>query len=64
VIGDPQQRVGVRWEIDADDVGLLVGDEIDEARILMAEAVMVLAPDMRGQEIVERGDRPPPGKLA
>ena len=57
MVGDPEQRVGVRREINADDVGLLVDDEIDEAGILMAEAVMVLTPDVRGQQIVERGDR-------
>ena len=33
---------------------------IDEARILMAEAVMVLSPDMARQQIIERTDRPPP----
>ncbi|MGY3465331.1 hypothetical protein ACVW0I_002202 [Bradyrhizobium sp. LM6.11] len=43
MVRDPQQRVGIRREVDADDVGLLVGDEIDEAGILMAEAVVVLA---------------------
>ena len=36
---------------------------VDEAGILVAEAVVVLAPDMRGQQIVERGDRPAPGNL-
>src|SRR6185437_9484176 len=46
--------------IDADDIGLLVGDEIDEAGILMAEAVVILAPDMGSEEIVEGGNRAPP----
>ena len=64
MIGDPEQRVGVRRKVDADDVGLLVGDEVDEAGILVAEAVVVLAPDVRGQEIVERGDRAPPRQAA
>jgi hypothetical protein len=64
MIGDPQQRVGIGRKVDADDVGLLVGDEIDEAGVLVAEAVMVLAPDMRGQEIVERGDRAAPRQRA
>ena len=64
MVGDPEQRVGVRRKIDADDVGLLVDDEIDEAGILVAEAVMVLPPDVRGQEIVERGDRAAPGQAA
>ena len=64
MVGDLEQRVGVRRQIDADDVGLLVDDMIDEAGVLVAEAVVVLAPDMRGQQIVERGDRPPPWDLA
>jgi hypothetical protein len=37
---------------------------IDETGILMAEAVVILPPDMRGQEIVERSDRAPPRDLA
>src|ERR1700722_15902661 len=64
MIRDPEQRVRVWRKIDADDIGLLVDDEIDEAGILMAEAVMVLAPDMRRQQIVERGDRASPGQAA
>ena len=46
MVGNPEQCIGVGRKIDADNIGLLVDDEIDEARILMAEAVMVLAPDM------------------
>jgi hypothetical protein len=60
VIRDPQQRVGIGRKIDADDIGLLVDDQIDESGVLMAEAVMVLPPDVRGQQIVERRDRPAP----
>src|SRR5664280_1096194 len=47
VIGDRQQAVGVRREIDANDLRLLVDDVVDEARILMGEAVVVLAPNVR-----------------
>src|SRR5215208_7025260 len=64
MVGDPEQGVGVRRKVDAYDVGLLVGDEIDEARVLVAEAVVILLPDVRGQEIVERGDRSSPGQAA
>src|SRR5690606_40510063 len=60
---DPEQGVGIRRKIEADGVGLLVGDEVGEARILVAEAVVVLAPDMRGQKIVERRDRLAPRQL-
>ena len=41
VVGDREQAVRVRWEVDADDLGLLVDDVIDEARILVGEAVVV-----------------------
>src|SRR4029078_126613 len=38
-------------------------DVIDEPWVLMAESVVVLPPHMRAQQIVERGDRSPPGNL-
>jgi hypothetical protein len=46
VIRDREQAVGVRRQVDANDVGLLVHDMVDEPRILVGEAVMILAPDM------------------
>ena len=61
LVGDAQQGVGVRRQIDADDVRLLVHDMVDEAGVLVREAVVVLAPDMRGEQDVERGDGAPPG---
>ena len=57
-----EQRVGVGRQIDADDVGLLVDDVVDEARVLMAEAVVILPPHMRGEQVIQRGDRPAPGQ--
>ena len=60
---DAQQRIGVGGEIDSHDLRLLVGDMIDEAGVLMAEAVVILPPDMRSQQIVERSDRAPPRDL-
>ena len=60
VIGDREQAVGVGRQVDPDDLGLLVDDVVDEARILVAEAVVVLPPDMARQQVVQRGDRPPP----
>jgi len=44
VIGHRQQTVGC--QVDADDLSLLVDDVVNEAGILMAEAVVVLAPDV------------------
>ena len=34
---------------------------IDEARILVGEAVVILPPDMRGQQVIQRRDRLAPG---
>jgi hypothetical protein len=64
VVGHRQQRVGVRRQVDADDLRLLVGDVVDEAGILVRKAVVVLPPDVRAEQIVERRDRPPPGNPA
>ena len=36
---------------------------VDEAGVLMAEAVMVLAPDVRGQQVVQGRNGPPPGNV-
>jgi hypothetical protein len=45
-------------EVDADDLGLLVDDVVDEARVLVGEAVVVLPPDVRAEQVVEGGDGP------
>ena len=63
MVGHAEQRVGVRRQVDADDVGLLVEGDIDEARILMAEAVVFLMPDMARQQIIQRRDGPPPRNI-
>jgi hypothetical protein len=48
-----EQAVRIRRQVDAHDLGFLVDDMIDETGILMREAVMVLSPDVRGQQVVE-----------
>ena len=53
VIGNGQQAVGVRRQIDPDDLGLFIDDVVDEPRVLMAEAVVVLAPDVTGQQVIQ-----------
>jgi len=47
-----QQAVGIRRKINAHDLGFLVHDVVNEAGILVREAVVILAPDMRGQQVV------------
>jgi hypothetical protein len=51
VIHDRKQAVGVGRKIDPDDAGFLVDDVIEETGILMREAVVVLLPDMRGEQV-------------
>ena len=62
VIGDRKQAVRVGGQVDADDLGFLVHHEVDKAGVLVGETVVVLPPDVRGEQVVERGDWPPPGK--
>ncbi len=63
VIGHGEKGVGVRREIDADDLGALVEDVVDEAGILVRETVVVLTPHVRRQKVVEGGDGGPPRQL-
>ena len=63
VVHHREQGVGVGRQVDADDLGLLVDHVVDEAGVLVGEAVVVLPPDVRGQQDVQRGDRPPPGDV-
>jgi hypothetical protein len=63
VIENREQAIGIRRQIDAHDTGLFVDDVVEEARILMGEAVVILLPNVGGQEIVQGGDLPAPGKF-
>ena len=64
VVGYREQRVGVGRQIDAHHVGLLVQQVIDEAGVLVREAVVVLPPDQRTEQVVELSDGLAPGNLA
>ena len=63
MVGDGEQAVGVGREIDARDVRALVGDDVEEAGVLVGEAVVVLPPDERGDEEVDGGDGCAPAEL-
>ena len=60
VVEHRQEAVGVRRKINSYDVRLLVDHMIEEAGVLMGEAIMVLLPDMRRQEVVQGRDLAPP----
>ena len=63
VVGDRlQKRVGVGRQIDTDDCGLFVDDVVEEAGVLVREAIVILAPDVRTEQIIQRPDRPPLGE--
>ena len=47
-----QQAVGIRWKVNTYDLGLLIDDVVDETWVLVRESVVILAPDMRGQQVV------------
>ena len=64
VVHRGQQGVGVRRQVDPHDLGLLVHDVVDEPGVLVGEAVVVLAPDVAGEQVVQRGDRSPPRDAA
>ena len=64
VIGHREQRVGVRRQVDADHLRLLVDDVVDEPRVLVGEAVVILSPDVRAEEVVQRRHRAPPRDVA
>jgi hypothetical protein len=56
VIHRRQQAISIGRQIYSDDLRRLIAEDIEETRILMREAVMILTPDGGGQENVERRD--------
>ena len=64
VVDHRQQGVGVGRQVHAHHFRLLAGDVVEEARVLVAEAVVVLAPDVAGEQVVQRRDRPAPADAA
>ena len=49
-VGDAEQRIGIRWQIYANDIGLLVHYMVDKAGVLMRKAVVILLPNVRGEQ--------------
>jgi hypothetical protein len=52
VIKDRQQTIGIRRQVNPHYIGLLVDDVIKEAGILVRETVVILLPDVRGEQII------------
>ncbi len=64
VVCHPEEAVGIRREVDADDVRLLVDDQVDKAGILVGEPVVILSPHVGRQKVVERSYRVAPTQIA
>ena len=58
-----QQRVRVRRQVDPHDRRVLVHHHVEEPGVLVGGAVVVLPPDVRGQQVVEAGERSAPRHL-
>ena len=63
VVKAAEQAVGVRGQVEPHHIRLFVGHMVQEAGVLMGEAVVVLLPDVGGEDVVEGGDLLPPGQL-
>jgi hypothetical protein len=63
VVRHGQQVVGVRRRVHPDAFGLLVHDVVDEAGVLVGRPVVVLAPHVRGEQVVQRRDRLAPTQV-
>jgi hypothetical protein len=64
VIGDGQQTVHIRGQVDASNIRALVDDYIKESGILVGKAVVVLAPHGGGDQEIQGSDRITPGEMA
>ena len=64
VIGHREQGICIGRQVDPNDLGLFVDRVIDETRILVGEPVVILAPHVRTQEVIERRDRRAPRQVA
>jgi hypothetical protein len=49
VVTDREQAIRIRWQIDSNDFWALVRDNIEEARVLMGETIVILPPDSRSK---------------
>ena len=63
LLGNGQQAVGVGGQIDPHHVAALVAGQVNEARILVGETVVVLSPNRAGDQAGPGGDRRPPGGM-
>src|SRR5215471_13684918 len=61
VVGNRQQRVDVRRQVNSHHFGALVKNHVQEPGVLMGKTVVVLPPDGGSNQDVQRRDLGPPG---
>lgn len=63
VVHGGEQTIGIRRKVDTHNIRALVGNNVEETRILVRKAIVVLTPDGSCEEDVERRDLLPPFDL-
>lgn len=53
VVGDREETISIRWEVDAYDFRAFVGHDVEETWILVGEAIVILSLDGGGKENIE-----------
>src|SRR5580658_6598206 len=53
VIEDREQAVGIGGQVDAHNIRLLIYNMVEEAGVLVREAVVILLPDVGSEQIVQ-----------
>ena len=64
VVHHREQAICIRRKIDPHDLGFLVHDVVEETWVLVREAVVILPPDVRSQQVVQRCDLSTPRQIA
>jgi hypothetical protein len=63
MVGNGKKTVSVWGKVDSDNVGTLVGNDIEETWILMGETIVILSPDGSGKKDIEGGNLCTPRNL-
>ena len=63
VVCHAKQAVRIGRQIDARHLRALIRDDIQKARILVGEAIVILTPDERRNQEIDRRDRGSPAQL-
>ena len=63
VVEHVEQTVRIGWVVNTNYFAAPLHHVVDKARGLMAETVVIVTPGVAGEQDIERGERPAPGKI-